>query len=754
MLSPLTEKQELVYLSLVDAAKEESRPKADAIKEKRIQTEAPKLAKRQNISVEKAESVICHRSKGTLLPEDEIVFRSGPVSVAEVLSNLGKYDGQACADPLEPEEGISKAKFYANIDKDAEKPVVHSMLHGGCNYFLQSAAKTATSVCGVTSLPLEKILQLIEETEDHKTILNGWIDKTRGMNAVSADTVMRAVSEKTGVKLRPLSRDLKTKQCAWQAEKAEARRKNISAKFKAEGLTKISYLAESTGKTTMQVAKILFNDANPAHDLVLRHGTELVSVVKGRPCTVRMIQRIYDSGGEYPEMPILHRYTTETLRHRIEQIAVLYKANNYGEMVPSKWPTDILKGLGAQHKIAAKQLTGIVEHPFVDKNYQAFVEQGYDPKTGLYTMFDSDIVTGLQTSPGIFDATIAYNFLKDEVMADFPFASELDVVGAIAALLTALQRKMIVGDSGCPGFLFDAPTQSTGKTTLAQIFSYSIYNRPAAATSWSDSDEELGKHILAILREGHSCVLFDNLPNGAALKSNELAKAMTGNSYSKRILGENTTATVPSSVLWLFTGNNVSVVGDFNTRILPIRLDAKMADPDRRKFSRVDIGTWCMENRGKIIDACLTIIMASKDFKPDVSPTRYSEWDNFVRLPLLNITDIDIAELFERNKAADPEFEGRRVLLEVLYDVFGEQSVTATEIRDKAYGESGDYCREKTGLNDALADIFPKGLPTSRALGKWLGKLKGAIIGDYQLTATKGTTRENRGRQCWCVSKV
>ena len=743
MPEPLTSKQENAYLALVDAQKEQCACEAEVIKEESIKTNAIKLVEKDGISKEEAEEIIRQRYSGDLHPGDRIRFASGDVTVAAVLADPEKYDNESCADPVEPEEGIGRAKFFANMDTG--KPLIHSMLHGGGKYYLNNSTQD------ILRFQLDDIIQWIDDT-DKKTVLDQWMDKTRGLSAVETDRLRLAVSNKTGAKPRPLSKDLKDRQQQWAKEDRKVKDQQKSDEFNQRGIAKIYYAEHATGEAIEKAARKLFNYTNPDHDLVLRHGSELVSVINARPTTVRMTQQIHDGGGEYPVMPILHRYTPETLRSRLEEVAVLC-IKGKDETIYMKWPNDILKGISAQHQVPAKQLTGIVEHPYVDKNYQAVIKQGYDEQTGLFVKFDPAIGAGIMARPDLQDAAIAYNFLKNEVLADFPFASELDLVGAISAILTAVQRKLIVGDSGCPGYLFDAPTQSTGKTTLAQIISYSSYNRPAAATSWSDSDEELGKHILAILREGHSCVLFDNLPNGASLKSNELAKAMTGNSYSKRLLGENTTATVPSSVLWLFTGNNVTAVGDFNTRLVPIRLDARMADPDRRQYSRKDVGDWCRKRRGKIIAACLTIIMAGKDFKPDVPPTRYREWDEFVRLPLLQVTGIDIADLFDRNKAADPEFEGRRVLLEILYEVFGDRAVTAAEIRDKAIGESGLYCTEKTGLFDALSDIFSKGPPTSLKLGKWLGKIKDTIIGDYKLTATEGTTRETRNRQCWRVTK-
>ncbi len=70
-----------------------------------------------------------------LIPGIQIKFSSGWVDVGELLVNPGPYDGQACADPFEPDygSGIGVAKFYANPNG---KPTIHSHAHGGQTFFL------------------------------------------------------------------------------------------------------------------------------------------------------------------------------------------------------------------------------------------------------------------------------------------------------------------------------------------------------------------------------------------------------------------------------------------------------------------------------------------------------------------------------------------------------------------------------------------------------------------------------------------
>ena len=597
---------------------------------------------------------------------------------------------------------------------------------------------------------IDDAMKWVKQT-DPDNIANEWVNKIQLLDAAGKDTVKRAVSAKTGFKLRPLNAQLKAAAVNQKKKKIVQLNKKHSAKLKAKNIVEIEFDDADTRGVTMKAASAIVNDKDPARDLVLRYGSDLVSIQEEHPKTVRSVTQLYDKNIQYPKMPIIRSYVTNTLRHRLEQAAAYVIRDKENGDRKVQWPKIIVETIGLQHQVKFPQLTGIVEHPFVGLDGTIVKKQGYDEATGLYAMFDPILCKNIPLKPTEDEVANSLEILIKKVLADFPFVEEIDKITAVAALLTAIQIKMIADDSGSPGFLFDAPTPATGKTTLAQIISYSIYGRPAAATSWTGNDTEMAKHILSILKEGHSCVLFDNLPEGSHLKSNELAKAMTGSSYSGRLLGGNKTATVPSNVLWLFTGNNINICSDFNTRILPIRLDSRIAAPDRRRFIRQDVGKWCLKHRADIIRACITIILGDGSPTPaSIESTRFRCWDRYVRLPLLAASGIDIADLFQRNKTADPEVESKRHFLEAMYDKYGGRPHTAKDICK----DVDDNTTNTNAIGDVFSDVFPENSPSSSALGIWLGKLKGQILGGYRLTSSIGTAVENKNRSVWAVEKV
>ena len=102
-------------------------------------------AQNPNTSEEQAKKIVRRRLRCQLLGSDQIHFdRHGVVSVATVLANPKKFDGETCADPAEPEYGggTNVAIFYANPETNC--PMVFSYAHGGKTYEVFFDLATAT----------------------------------------------------------------------------------------------------------------------------------------------------------------------------------------------------------------------------------------------------------------------------------------------------------------------------------------------------------------------------------------------------------------------------------------------------------------------------------------------------------------------------------------------------------------------------------------------------------------------------------
>ena len=132
---PLSAAEERMYQAMVDVAREQTRPEAEKIRAARMKQELEILRTKRGIAPEAAAAIVKARHEGELQPGDFIEFQDGRVvTVAEILADPKSYHDCACADPLEPEAGTSRAKLFVN---DSGSVIVNSFLHGGQKYTLR-----------------------------------------------------------------------------------------------------------------------------------------------------------------------------------------------------------------------------------------------------------------------------------------------------------------------------------------------------------------------------------------------------------------------------------------------------------------------------------------------------------------------------------------------------------------------------------------------------------------------------------------
>ena len=121
------------WATLLEAAK----PEAERKKAAWIAKNGEGMVSR-GVDRKKAEEQITKlaSSERSNLPADFVIFTElfGEVTVRELLADLAKYDKCDCRDPLDPDYGPKKAKFYANI---GGRPTIHSFAHGAHTYMLE-----------------------------------------------------------------------------------------------------------------------------------------------------------------------------------------------------------------------------------------------------------------------------------------------------------------------------------------------------------------------------------------------------------------------------------------------------------------------------------------------------------------------------------------------------------------------------------------------------------------------------------------
>ncbi len=392
-----------------------------------------------------------------------------------------------------------------------------------------------------------------------------------------------------------------------------------------------------------------------------------------------------------------------------------------------------------------RELRGLVNHPYVNEKGDIITDSGYNKETKIFAYID-DTCREWCVDPIIYNdpkmlherAKGAYNNIVKEAFKDFPFKDKLSEACAVSALLSAVERKVL---DICPGYLFSAPVPRTGKTALAELIHTIVHGTRPNPTTFSVEKAELRKQVLSILLGGESSVLFDNVGDGRTIDSEDIAAAMTSGQYQGRVLGISSMVKVPTKVLWMFTGNNISLSSDFESRIMEVRLDANTSDLNKIKRSRHNLYEWAIENRGQILSNITTLILNNNahilSYHNNYSRFGYL-WDWFVRFPILNTVGIDIVEAFERNEEASAD----KSSLGVFFTTWRSQypnPLTSQEFLI-ACGNQGIA----SPLGELFLSVFPSEkikfgdkFPNVKALTAWFNTKVDLIHNNLKLT--KGT---------------
>ena len=142
----LSADEETQYRENWSNLEQEARPEAERVKTAWIAKNIGTMVSR-GVDRKKAEEQMTKlaSSEQLNLPPDFIISTElfGEVTVRELLTDLAKYDKCDCRDPLDPDYGPKKAKFYGNI---GGLPTIHSFAHGSHTYMLEDDR----DLCGIS----------------------------------------------------------------------------------------------------------------------------------------------------------------------------------------------------------------------------------------------------------------------------------------------------------------------------------------------------------------------------------------------------------------------------------------------------------------------------------------------------------------------------------------------------------------------------------------------------------------------------
>lgn len=392
-------------------------------------------------------------------------------------------------------------------------------------------------------------------------------------------------------------------------------------------------------------------------------------------------------------------------------------------------------------------LVGFIETPIITDDCRVIDEPGYDCASGLFCAFTA--IPGYkrpQAKPTIKEAASAAGKLL-ALFNSFPFVDAADGSAMLAAVLTAVQRRLL---PAAPLMAITAPTPGTGKTLLCESLALIATARRASVLSLGHDDAEAEKRLAGVLLAGDAVISVDNIER--PLKGDLLCQVATQQFVRLRPLGGSGMLNVPTHSLIVATGNNLSIVGDLKRRVLMIRLDAKTERPEHRAFERDHLATVTAQ-RGEIITWALTIVAAYLAAgAPAISGHHgfggFEQWDRMVRRPLLWLDLPDPLMTSEELREQDPDLEAMRLMFSAWQQVFSDRAVTVAEVINEG-AAVGQSLNEE--LRDALQLVCAE-KPNSRRLGFWLRSHRERIIDGVQLrqAGTDGHAKVAKWRVIKC----
>jgi hypothetical protein len=384
-------------------------------------------------------------------------------------------------------------------------------------------------------------------------------------------------------------------------------------------------------------------------------------------------------------------------------------------------------------------LVGIIGAPIMRGDGSILRTRGFDKTTGLFLAGPDWPMP--KDSPSEEDARAALRELM-RPFAEFPFVDAGAASVYVSAILTALQRRLL---ASAPLFAFDAPTQRTGKSLLAESLSIIAIGRRPSATAVANNEEELRKVITSALWEGQPTINLDNVIG--PLRSPDLARALTQSEYADRLLGTNRLLRLPTNVLWTATGNNLVFTGDLTCRVLVCRLDAQTERPEERVFRIPDLSRYILAHRVQIVTAALTIVKAFFVAGQPAQRVRhwggFEQWSRQCREPLIWLGMTDPCQSRDRALDRDPDREGTVALLERLFSRFGSREISLGEIKI----ESSTIQAEG---NLYLSGFDQPGGPTLRCCSDWCCSVEDRVFAGFRLTRVHPRT----GIPSWKVQRI
>ncbi len=583
-----------------------------------IARQSKRLAERTGMPAEDAARIIARQCGGILLPDVVLPFDDAKltgITVADVLADPARFEGETLADPLEGVEyGVCKAKIMRRADGS---PWVHSFAHGRTIYELRFDARAIAAA--IAKAPDNQVV-----SHYIKMVLAATLSQDE------AETLRNTIAERSGTGKRILDNLLKEA----RREQAGQRAQEARTKRAAERLDPRPQITAPAPDAPWLPAMSVLNDvlgASAAPEPPMRDIDGVIAQVRVR--RVPNMHALTQAGSNEdeanetrlppPEQPLLTRLAEPQLAELMERHIDYIDEDSRSVHLAAPF----VKHFHTRTDDALPTVAAIATLPIVLPDGTLLTKRGLDRDRGIVFRVPDELLNLMPKPEDCTPAAVvkAMRFLTDDFLGDVStdFAGKCIL---IAAALTVIQRALLPER---PAFFVTAGRRGGGKTTTLIMLLMAVTGVRPSAAAWSSNEEERRKALLAYLMEALPAIVWDNIVRGTQISCPHIEKSCTSAFYSDRRLGVSEMVAVAASAIHFFTGNNIGPRGDLASRSLQVRLEIDRADPENREFRHQDPIGWTEANRGKILHALYTILLGNPVLAPgsNVAPqTRFKAW--------------------------------------------------------------------------------------------------------------------------------
>lgn len=374
------------------------------------------------------------------------------------------------------------------------------------------------------------------------------------------------------------------------------------------------------------------------------------------------------------------------------------------------------------------ELRRVVRTPFLRPDGSLCTQEGYDPGTATVLVTDGLEVVEVSEEPSVEEARNAAKFLMEEWLGDFPFETPADRANVLAAVLTPFIRGLVPLVPLC---VVSGSGPGVGKNLLADNLAVLVTGEPAMPLPYVQDEDETRKQLTATFRTGSELFVYDEAHH---IKGANLARALTGRTWTDRVLGASTMVEYPNQVTWMALGNQVFVDGDLYRRVYFVKIlgDERSHDKEGTEYRHPELTEWATENRPLLVCAVLTVLRGwvaagRPSFSRGSTMGSFEAWDRMMSgvCAFAGYPEF-LSDSKERRSESDLFGSYWGAHLEWLHAQFGDGTFTTAQVRDRASVHAESY---EAPLN--LDDPLEKGYP--RRLGQNYSSVQNRFFNGFKL---------------------